>query len=111
MERDGTIYGQVTPGERVKSGDAEVEIHFYDLWSEDCGRMGHPLDAEHVSVLVRAKTMDSAAEDWRAVYWFAAAHEATMCDARQVAAGRGLDAGRQGATVRLSGGKHGAFLR
>jgi hypothetical protein len=22
-----------------------VEIHFYDLWSKDCGRMGHPLDA------------------------------------------------------------------
>jgi hypothetical protein len=110
MERDGTIYGQVTPRERVKSGDAEVEIHFYDLWSADCGRIGHPLDAEHVSVLVRAKTMDSAAEDWSAVYWFAAAHEATMCDASQVAAAKALDAERQGATVWLSAGKHGAFL-
>src|ERR1700710_1231201 len=36
MERDGTIYGQVTPRESVKGGDAVVEIHFYDLWSADC---------------------------------------------------------------------------
>jgi hypothetical protein len=109
-ERDGTIYGQVTPRESAKGGDAVVEIHFYDLWSADCGRLGHPLDAEHVSVLLRAKTMGSPAEDWRAVYWFAAAHEATVCDASQVAAAKVLDAETQGATVWLSGGKHGAFL-
>src|ERR1700722_11569562 len=71
MERDGTIYGQVTPRESAKGGDAVVEIHYYDLWSVDCGRMAHPLDAEHVSVLLRAKTIDSPVEDWRAVYWFA----------------------------------------
>ena len=110
VERDGTIYGQVTPRAGVKGGDAEVEIHFYDLWSMDCGRMGHRLDAEHVSVLVRAKTMDSGVEDWSAVYWFAAAHEATVCDASQLAAAKALDAERQGATVWLSAGKHGAFL-
>lgn len=110
VERDGTIYGQVTPLESAKGADALVEIHFYDLWSLDCGRMGHPLDAEHVSVLVRAKTMDRAVEDWRAVYWFAAAHEATVCDASQLAAAKALDAERQGATVWLSAGKHGAFL-
>jgi hypothetical protein len=110
MERDGTIYGQVTPRESAKGGDAVVEIHYYDLWSVDCGRMAHPLDAEHVSVLLRAKTMDSPVEDWRAVYWFAAAHEATMCDASQVAAAKALDAETQGATIWLSAGKHGAFL-
>jgi hypothetical protein len=44
------------------------------------------------------------------VYWFAAAHEATVCDASQVAAAKALDAERQGATVWLSAGKHGAFL-
>jgi hypothetical protein len=54
--------------------------------------------------------MDSAVEDWRAVYWFAAAHEATVCDASQLAAAKALDAERQGATVWLSAGKHGAFL-
>jgi hypothetical protein len=110
MERDGTIYGQVTPRESARGGDAVLEIHYYDLWSVDCGRMGHPLDAEHVSVLVRAKRMDSRAEDWRAVYWFAAAHEATVCDASQVAAAKVLDAETDGATIWLSGGKHGAFL-
>jgi hypothetical protein len=110
MERDGTVYGQVTPRESAKGGDAVVEIHFYDLWSVDCGRMGHPLDAEHVSVLLRAETMDSPVEDWRAVYWFAAAHETTVCDASEVAAAKALDAERQGATVWLSAGKHGAFL-
>jgi hypothetical protein len=109
-ERDGTIYGQVTPRESAKGADAVVEVHFYDLWSVDCGRLGHPLDAEHVSVLLRAKTMDSPAEDWRAVYWFAAAHEATVCDASQVAAAKALGAEEQGATVWLSAGKHGAFL-
>jgi hypothetical protein len=110
IDRDGTIYGQVTPRESAKGGDAIVEVHFYDLWSVDCGRMGHPLDAEHVSVPLRAKRMDSPVEDWRAVYWFAAAHEATVCDASEVAAAKALDAERQGATVWLSAGKHGAFL-
>jgi hypothetical protein len=110
MERDGTIYGQVTPRENMKGGDAVVEVHFYDLWSVDCGRMGHPLDAEHVSVLLRAKSMDSPVEDWKAMYWFAAAHEATVCDASQVATAKALDAESQGAVVWLSMGKHGAFL-
>jgi hypothetical protein len=108
IERDGTIYGQVTP--RKSADGAIVEIHFYDLWSVDCGRMGHPLDAEHVSVLVRAKTMDSPVEEWKAVYWFAAAHEATVCDASEVAAAKALNAETVGATVWLSAGKHGAFL-
>jgi hypothetical protein len=110
VERDGTIYGQATPRESARGEDAVVELHFYDLWSVDCGRMGHPLDAEHVSVLLRAKTMDSPVDDWKAVYWFAAAHEATVCDASQVAAAKALNAEEHGATVWLSAGKHGAFL-
>jgi hypothetical protein len=109
VRRDGTIYGQVTPRD-VKDKGAVVEIHFYDLWSVDCGRMGHPLDAEHVSVLLRAKKMESPAEDWKAVYWFAAAHEATVCDASQMADAKVLDAETRGAVVWLSAGKHGAFL-
>jgi hypothetical protein len=110
MGRDGTIYGQVSPRDTATGGDVVVEIHFYDLWSVDCGRMGHSLDAEHVSVLLRAKTMDSPVENWRAVYWFAAAHEGTVCDASQVAAAKALDAETHGATMWLSAGKHGAFL-
>src|SRR5690348_13628673 len=30
---DGTIYGQVTPVANSRT----VEIHYYDLWSTDCG--------------------------------------------------------------------------
>jgi hypothetical protein len=108
--RDGTIYGQVTPHESAKGGDAMIEVHFYDLWSVDCGRMGHPLDAEHVSVLLQAKKIDSPLEDWKALYWFAAAHEDTVCDASQIAAAKALDAEEQGATIWISAGKHGAFL-
>jgi hypothetical protein len=85
-------------------------VHYYDLWSMDCGRMGHALDAEHVSVLLRAKGWESPAEDWKAVYWFAAAHEGTVCDASQIATAKALAAERQGATVWISTGKHGAFL-
>ncbi|WP_158944835.1 hypothetical protein [Granulicella sp. S190] len=108
--RDGTIYGQVTPRVSTKAGEALIEVHFYDLWSVDCGRMGHPLDAEHVSVLLSAKNMESPTEDWRALYWFAAAHEATVCDASQIAVAKVLGADEHGATVWLSAGKHGAFL-
>jgi hypothetical protein len=112
--RDGTIYGQVTPHANASGsdamGDVMIEVHFYDLWSVDCGRMGHPLDAEHVSVLLQAKKIDSPAEDWKALYWFAAAHEGTVCDASQIAAAKALDAEEQGATVWISAGKHGAFL-
>jgi hypothetical protein len=110
VARDGTIYGQVTPHGNAKSGNAVVEVHFYDLWTVDCGRMGHPLDAEHVSALLEAKTMDSPAEEWKAIYWYAAAHEGTVCDASQMAAAKTLDAEQQGPAVWLSAGKHGAFL-
>lgn len=110
VERDGTIYGQVTPHRDSGAADVSVEVHYYDLWSVDCGRMGHPLDAEHVSVLLRAKRWGSPVEDWKAIYWYAAAHEGTMCDASQIATAKALDADRQGATVWISTGKHGAFL-
>jgi hypothetical protein len=110
VDRDGTIYGQVTPRRVLGTSDISIEVHYYDLWSVDCGRIGHALDAEHVSVLLRAKRWDSPVEDWKAVYWYAAAHEGTMCDASQIATAKALDAVGQGATVWISTGKHGAFL-
>jgi hypothetical protein len=61
-------------------------------------------------VLLRAKSWESPVEDWKAVYWFAAAHEGTVCDASQIAAAKALDAEKQGAAVWISTGKHGAFL-
>ena len=62
---NGTIYGQV-----FRSGPY-IEIHYYNLWARDCGSLGHALDAEHVSGLL------SASDNPRALYWFAAAHQAT----------------------------------
>ncbi|MGA3101777.1 MAG: hypothetical protein ABSD61_07945, partial [Terracidiphilus sp.] len=48
---NGTIYGQVFPAKDAIDGASVVEIHYYHLWRIDCGEHGHPLDAEHVSVL------------------------------------------------------------
>ena len=72
--------------------------------------MGHVLDAEHVSVLLLAGTEREPAAAWRAMYWFAAAHEATMCDMSQVATGAALEAETQGPEVWISAGKHAAYF-
>src|ERR1700742_3254288 len=68
---NGTIYGQAFP-----RGN-QVELHYYHLWRRDCGEMGHDLDAEHVSALLQ---YDRNLGQWRALYWYAAAHEDTICD-------------------------------
>jgi len=100
---NGTIYGQVFPA----PGRADaVELHYYDLWRRDCGQAGHDLDAEHVSVLVERDESGS----WKARYWYAAAHENTVCDASQIARAKALDAEARGAEIWVSAGKHGAFL-
>ena len=108
--RNGTIYGQVFPRGLSSISEPLVEIHYYHLWSRDCGRAGHLLDAEHVSVLIRAKEMDDPASAWRALYWYAAAHEETLCNASNGAMASALDAEDRGATVWISRGKHGSFL-
>lgn len=87
-----------------------VELHYYQLWSKDCGAHGHPLDTEHVAVLVRASSHDLKAARWKALYWYAAAHENTVCDVSQIARAQTLHAEEHGATVWLSPGKHAAFL-
>src|SRR5262245_38955285 len=69
---DGAIYGQAFPRNPKFE---EIELHYYHLWSKDCGETPHPLDAEHVSVLLK----QSAADSWKAAYWYAAAHEDTVC--------------------------------
>jgi len=103
---NNTVYGQVFP-----TADHRIEVHFYHLWRRDCGRMGHPLDTEHVSVLLASEA--SASRDpaqWQAFYWYAAAHEDTVCDASQIARASTLNATTHGATVWISSGKHGSFL-
>jgi hypothetical protein len=102
---DGTIYGQAVPHQQTSD---EVELHYYHLWRRDCGQMGHPLDAEHVAVLLRGK--GHGKREWRAAYWYAAAHEDTVCDASQVTRASTIDAEEKGATVWVSSGKHASFL-
>jgi hypothetical protein len=102
QEENGTIYGQAFPRAGSKG---QVELHYYHLWRRDCGEMGHSLDAEHVSALVIA---DDA--HWKALYWYAAAHENTLCDASQIARASTVDGERRGPTIWISRGKHASFL-
>jgi len=109
LAKNGTVYGQVSRHSLDNNGTF-LELHYYHLWSRDCGRVGHKLDPEHVSVLVTADNLDRPASAWRARYWYAAAHENTLCDASNAATGAALEAEDHGATVWVSGGKHASFL-
>ena len=100
---NGTIYGQAMP--RTGQPD-EVELHFYHLWRKDCGDMGHLLDAEHVSALISR----GQAAKWKALYWYAAAHEDTVCDDSQIARASTLGAEDHGPQIWISRGKHASFL-
>lgn len=108
--RDGTIYGQAFRRPAATFAGESIELHYYHLWSRDCGRQGHPLDAEHVSVLVNAVSLDEPVLNWRARTWYAAAHESTLCDASRwtTAAEIGAEAG--GTTIWISAGKHASFF-
>ena len=101
-KQNGSIYGQVFPH---REDNARIEIHYYHLWSRDCARFGHALDAEHVATLVRAEQ-----DSYKALYWYAAAHEDTMCDGSSGATAASLQAELQGAVVWVSSGKHASFL-
>ena len=69
--------------------------------------MGHRLDAEHISTLVK---LGADIEDSRALYWYAAAHEDTICDASQMTRAKTIQAEDHGATLWISEGKHASFL-
>lgn len=107
VAEDGTVYGQAFPSHGARD---EVELHFYHLWRQDCGEMGHALDAEHVSVLLQRESKEGRKTEWKALYWYAAAHEDTMCDASQMTRAATIDAVDKGATVWISSGKHASFL-
>lgn len=100
---DGTIYGQVFP----LPGSSNIEIHYYTLWEQDCGHRGHPFDAEHVSVLI-ANDLGSAP---KALYWYAGAHEDTVCDISSGARAEAIGAEQRGARVWSSVGKHALYLK
>jgi hypothetical protein len=107
---NGTIYGQVFPSKESTDNAPAAEIHYYHLWKRDCGGHGHPLDTEHVAVLVRASNTNLSSATWKAVYWYAAAHENTVCDVSQIARASTLHAEDHGASVWISAGKHGSYL-
>ena len=85
--------------------DAQVEIHYFHLWSKDCGRRGHPLDVEHVSALVHKEE-----NEWAAMLRYAAAHEHTVCEKSSGAHAATLNAEFNGPDVYVSEGKHASFF-
>jgi hypothetical protein len=112
---NGTIYGQVFPATDPIDAAPAAEIHYYHLWRVDCGPHGHLLDTEHVSVLVRAEPAPATNPDlnsatWKALYWYAAAHEHTVCDVSQIARASTLHAENSGPSVWISPGKHASYL-
>lgn len=107
---NGTIYGQAFPAKEAKDDAMAAELHYYHLWRKDCGAHGHALDTEHVAVLIRASDSQVDSAKWKAVYWYAAAHENTVCDVSQIARASTLHAEDRGATVWISPGKHASYL-
>jgi hypothetical protein len=101
VAQDGTIYGQVFP----VPNSSHIEIHYYTLWDQDCGRISHPLDVEHISVLT---TNDP---EPKALYWFAGAHEKTVCDISSGARAEAIGSVDRGPRVWSSSGKHAIYLR
>lgn len=107
---NGTIYGQAFPVKSANHHVLAVELHYYHLWRKDCGRHGHPLDTEHVAALVEPSGTSTDSARWQAIYWYAGAHEDTVCDVSQIARASTLHAADRGATVWISPGKHASYL-
>jgi hypothetical protein len=109
VDRSGTLYGHVAL-RALRPGDVEIEIKYFHLWGRDCGRPSHALDIERVSTLVRAARLDAVPEEWEAAYWYATAHEGTVCDASSGAAALAVRATTVGPYVYVSRGKHASYL-
>ena len=107
--KDGTLYGQAFAVTSV-DGRARIELHFFHLWSRDCGRLGHDLDAEHLSAIVSASRADAPPAMWIADAWYAAAHEGSACDASSGAPARVIGAEANGPRVFVSKGKHASYF-
>ena len=107
---NGTIYGQVFPVSLNGISGSILEVHYYHLWSRDCGRFGHDLDTEHVSVLVQSDSPKAPVSRWKALYWYAAAHEGSLCDASNGAKATAIPGQDPAVTIWISSGKHASFL-
>lgn len=101
--RNGTLYARASPF-TARPGEW-LEVHYYHLWGRDCGRRGHDLDAEQAAVL-----LERVHGEWIARYWWAAAHEETVCERSNAARASWLKAEKQGARLWISRGKHASFL-
>ena len=91
--------------ERFPVSESRIEIHYYTLWAKDCGRMKHPLDAEHVSVLLSMNSQGEPEE----IYWYAGAHEQTSCDMSSGKRAESLTKRRP--VIWSSSGKHALYFR
>jgi hypothetical protein len=63
---NGTIYGQAFPTKAANDRALIGELHYYHLWRKDCGGNGHPLDTEHVAVLIQASDTPIGSAKWKA---------------------------------------------
>lgn len=111
LARNGALYAQAFPRTMRALSGPLIELHYYHLWGRDCGRAGHNLDAEHVSALLTAPSPDASADEWKAGYWYAAAHEDTVCDFSSASKAADLQAEDAGPVIWISRGKHASFLQ
>ena len=111
LAHNGAIYARVSPSTVLGSDRAALTVSYYHLWDRDCGPLSpHPLDVEHVSALVVAPSRASSASDWVALYWYAAAHEDTICDTSNAAQAEAIAAVTGGPRVWIARGKHASYL-
>jgi len=111
LAQNGTIYARVSPSTALGSESAALTVSYYHLWDQDCGPLSpHPLDAEYVSALLVAPSLASRADEWVALYWYAAAHEDTICDTSNAARAEAVGAVTNGPSIWIAQGKHASYL-
>ena len=111
LAHNGAIYARVSPTTALGSDRTALTVSYYHLWDQDCGPLSpHPLDAEYVSALLVAPSRASRADEWVALYWYAAAHEDTICDTSNAARAEAVGAVVNGPSVWIAQGKHASYL-
>jgi hypothetical protein len=111
LARNGAIYTRVSPSAAMGHDRVALTVSYFHLWDQDCGPLSpHPLDVEHITALVVAPSMTSSIDAWVARYWYAAAHEDTICDTSNAARAKVIDAVTSGPDVWIANGKHASYL-
>ena len=102
---DGTIYGQVFPGNSKGGTEPIVEIHCYHPLEERLRTSGPRAGYRARFRFDTGRVAPNRAQpNGRAIYWYAAAHEDTVCDASQISRASTIDAEDHGTTVWISAG-------